>query len=200
MLKMDKYDILKLSYGFIKNNIIQIKFPSTYTMKNFVEEYNFKSNSIEVINNICNLIDGGDIDKTLLSTFMEAIDKLSLYKILEPNKPLDKLIFNKFQDKLIKQNVEIYVDTEVIKIDKVNNNYKIYTKNDNYLCNKLLFDIPPFAINKIENAVEFLGYNNNLYSEWSNYNLYKDYISFTFEFDTQIENTFNKWGGIQEHI
>ena len=62
MLKMDKYDILKLSYGFIKNNIIQIKFPSTYTMKNFVEEYNFKSNSIEVINNICNLIDGGDID------------------------------------------------------------------------------------------------------------------------------------------
>ena len=84
MLKMNNYDILKLSYGFIKNNIIQIKFPSTYTIKNFVEEYNFKSNSIEVINNICNLIDGGDIDKTLLSTFMEAIDKLSLYKILEP--------------------------------------------------------------------------------------------------------------------
>lgn len=200
MLKMNNYDILKLSYGFIKNNIIQIKFPSTYTIKNFVEEYNFKSNSIEVINNICNLIDGGDIDKTLLSTFMEAIDKLSLYKILEPNKPLDKLIFNKFQDKLIKQNVEIYIDTEVIKIDKVNDNYKVYTKNDNYLCNKLLFAIPPFAINKIENAVEFLGYNNNLYSEWSNYNLYKDYISFTFEFDTQLENTFNKWGGIQEHI
>ena len=76
---------------------------------------------------------------------------------------------------------------------------QIFTQKQEYFTNKIIFAIPPYAINKINNAVEVLGYDKIQFNNWCNYSLYKDYISFSFEFEKQIENTKEIWGGISTH-
>jgi len=199
MLRMNILDIIKLLVTYIISHILKVKYPINYTMENFIKDYNIKPNSVKVLNNICNLIDGGDVDKTLLGTFLDAIDKLTIYKILQPNMPMDKLIFDKLKSKLLDKNVNIMLNSAVNKIEKEDNNYKIFINGNNYICQKLIFAIPPYSINNITNAVELLGYNKNEYNNWCNYSLYKNYISFTFEFNQKICSTYNTWGGISEH-
>jgi hypothetical protein len=135
----------------------------------------------------------------LLGTFLDAIDKLAIYKILQPNMPMDKLIFDKLKSKLLDKNVNIMLNSVVDKIEKEDNNYKIFINGNDYICQKLILAIPPYSLNNITNAVELLGYNKNEYNNWCNYSLYKNYISFTFEFNQKIYSTYNTWGGISEH-
>ncbi len=199
MMRMNILDIIKLLVTYIISHIFKVKYPINYTMENFIKDYNIKPNSVKVLNNICNLIDGGDVDKTLLGTFLDAIDKLAIYKILQPNMPMDKLIFDKLKSKLLDKNVNIMLNSVVDKIEKEDNNYKIFINGNDYICQKLILAIPPYSLNNITNAVELLGYNKNEYNNWCNYSLYKNYISFTFEFNQKIYSTYNTWGGISEH-
>jgi len=199
ILKIKLIDITKLYYTYFKNKVFRVPISLKYTVLDYVYQYNFHKSSIKVLNNFCNLIDGGDIDKTLLSTLLDSMDGMGLYSILQPSLPMDELIFNKLQNKLISQKVNIILNSSVIHVKKNNNTLKILTKYTHFSSKKIIFAIPPFAINKINNAVELLGYNKNEFNIWSNYSLYKDYISFSFEFDIQIKNTKDIWGGISTH-
>ena len=197
--KISLLDMSKIYYVFFKYKIFRFKISDKYTVLNFANDYNLSSTSLDVINNFCNLIDGGDSDKTLLSTLLDSMDGLGLYPILQPTLPMDKLIFNKLEEKLIKQNVDILLNNNVNNIIKNKKYLQIFTQKQEYFTNKIIFAIPPYAINKINNAVEVLGYDKIQFNNWCNYSLYKDYISFSFEFEKQIENTKEIWGGISTH-
>lgn len=197
--KISLLDMSKIYYVFFKYKILKFKISNKYTVLNFVNDYNLSSTSLDVINNFCNLIDGGDSDKTLLSTLLDSIDGLGIYPILQPTLPMDKLIFNKLEEKLIKQNVDILLNNKVKNVINKKKYLQIFTENHEYFTKKVIFAIPAYAINKINNAVELLGYDKIEFNNWCNYSLYKDYISFSFEFEKQIEKTKQIWGGISTH-
>lgn len=198
-IKMGILDMSKLYYTYLKYNVVKMSLSTKYTVLDYVTEYKFNDNSIIILNNICNLIDGGDIDKTLLKTFLNAIDGLGLYKILQPNLPMNELIFNKLKTKLIKNKVDIYLNKKVINIIKKSKEFQVITNEDKYLCNKLILAIPPISINKINNAVKLLEYDEIDFNKWSNYSLYKDYISFSFEFSEKFNITRDIPDSISKH-
>ena len=59
------------------------------SMEEFVRNNNFKEESIEIIDRICKLTDGGGIEKYTLNQFLQLFNQQILHKLYQPNKPLD---------------------------------------------------------------------------------------------------------------
>lgn len=151
----------------------------------FLNKNNFNSESIELINRICILTDGGDASKFTLNEFLELFNQNAINTLYQPKKPNDISLFKIWKEYLEKNGVEFLLNTKITnlnlngnKIESINiiniNNKKIYAK-------KFVFAIPPFSFNE-------LLIKNNLFdidlTKFSEETKYYDYISFTFHWDT----------------
>lgn len=195
-------ELLKLTY-----QIILLMFNTEYginiSMKDFLENNNFQSKSIDLIDRICRLTDGGDINKYTLNKFLQLINQQILYKLYQPKFPTDEGLLPIWKEFLKNRGVKFMLNTE---INKINTNNNIITslnitnnkkerikelKADNYI-----LAIPP------KNIALLLYQNINIknafgdfikFKEWSEDTEYLDYISITFHWDT-ILNLPNVYG------
>ena len=97
-------ELLILGWNFLINS----KNTQIISMTDFMEKHNFSTNSKDYINRLCLLTDGASADKYTLFEFLELANQQILYKLYQPKKPNDKLLFPLMLKSLMStNNVEI---------------------------------------------------------------------------------------------
>lgn len=161
------------------------------SMEEFIKNNNFKKESIEIIDRVCKLTDGGGIEKYTLNQFLQLFNQQILHKLYQPNKPLDEGLFKIWKEYLEKNGVEFYLETEIDEI-KIENekieNIKIKKNNNNVIIKgeKYVFAIPPKNLNDIVKQYNIKNDWGNL-EKFSKETEYIDYISVTFHWDKKLE-------------
>jgi hypothetical protein len=170
----------------------------------FMKLHNFKKESIQFIDQLCRLTDGGGANRYTLYELFKLFDQ-SLNKIVQPNKPLDTTLFKKWKDALLKtDNITIMLQTDVVKIIsngtkivelKVKNNLngEFFVSGDNFV-----MAVPPLNLIKLlENSASAQVQNAfgelSMVKEWADDTRYEPYIPVIFHWDTKI-NLKKKWG------
>lgn len=188
-------ELFKLTY-----NIILLMIDETYginiSMKDFLQSNNFQPKSIDIIDRICRLTDGGDINKYTLNKFLQLVNQQILYKLYQPKFPTDEGLLPLWKDFLKKRGVKFMLNTEINKInttdDIITSLNIINSKKDKdkeLKANNYILAIPP------KNIASLLSSNNNImnafgdfnkFKEWSEDTEYLDYISITFHWNKTI--------------
>lgn len=219
-----KFTMFSASIDIISKNIFSIReililtrefllfsFNSNYendkSLIDFLNENNFTENSKQYLDKFCHIIDGGDINRISLNTFLHIINECMLYSIYQPKLPNDEGLFQIWKNYLKTKKTEFKLNTEVIGIEYENNKkiINVRTKYGYLKSKKVIFAIPPenlkLIINNDNNNYD--NDNNNLklinYNENTEYN---QYISITFhwnyKFDIDNINTIlvnnSSWG------
>ena len=161
------------------------------SMEDFLRNNNFKEESIEIIDRVCKLTDGGGIEKYTLNQFLQLFNQQILHKLYQPNKPLDEGLFKIWKEYLEKNGVEFSLNIEIedIKIDNGKiENIKIRRGNDNFIINgdKYVFAIPPKNLNEIVKKYDIKNDWGDL-ERFSKETEYIDYISVTFHWNKKLE-------------
>ena len=146
----------------------------------FLNENNFTDNAKNYLDKFCHIIDGGDINRLSLNTFLKIINECMLYSIYQPKLPNDEGLFQIWHNYLKTRNIEFKLNTEVIEINHEDNNkiINVRTKYGYLKSKKVIFAIPP------QNLISIIQNNYNLkllnYDKNTDYN---EYISITFHWN-----------------
>ena len=158
--------------------ILRIPYSTNYSVEKFVKTFRFTETGKVNLNKICRLIDGGNIDKTLIGALIDAFDIGLMYKIYEPRQPMNTLLWDKVKKKLKHRNVDLYLNTKVEKIQKG----KVYTSNKVLQTDKVIVTVPPVALSKIDGVSELIGYNREQLKKIALSQEYEPYVSSTIGF------------------
>jgi hypothetical protein len=138
------------------------------TMLEFLNQHKFSSNSIDYIDRLCRLTDGASIDRYTLYCFLQIMNQNSLHQIYQPKLPNDIGLFRYWEDKLLKNGVKIYKNSEIKSIEQDNFSNKIksiiITNNIKLEGQKFIFAIPPY------NIIQILNSNSNIKNAFGKYN------------------------------
>ena len=161
------------------------------SMEDFLRNNNFKEDSIEIIDRVCKLTDGGGIEKYTMNQFLQLFNQQILHKLYQPNKPLDEGLFKIWKEYLEKNGVEFSLNIEIedIKIDNGKiENIKIRRGSNNFIINgdKYVFAIPPKNLNEIVKKYDIKNDWGDL-ERFSKETEYIDYISVTFHWSKKLE-------------
>lgn len=174
-------EIVKIIGSFLML-IINDSYLNDESVNSYMERNNFSKNSIDFANRICLLTDGAGADRYTINQFLELLNQNIFYKLYQPKKPNDELLFQLWRDYLIKNNVIIKTKTNVRYIKNVNDQYIVSTNNESFRCKNLILAIPP------KNLVDILKYSDKIVQGAFIQNLddivektkYKTYISMMF--------------------
>ena len=186
------HEILGIILIYIIHCILNISIKEEYTLEKFSNDFNFSSKGKDRLNRLARLIDGGNLDKSLMGAFVDGIDTGFVYDIYQPNDSLDKLLWEKFHNKLLKQNVDIKLNKNVIKIEK----NVVFMEYESVQSENIILTIPPYALNKIKNAPKLVGYNSSKFNELSNYQQYEPYVCSSIRFRSYGKSS---WGISDSH-
>lgn len=160
--------------------------------KTFCLKHQFSNKAIETLDRVCRFMDGAPIDKYSLNTMLKVAN--TILHILQPKGPLDKLVFEKWQQFLESRNVDFQLGQEVKHIT-YNKNTRlienvILTNNKTFYVKQLVFAIPPTALIRLlkhqpEDIKNSFGDYNTLYV-WAEKTEYLEYISMTFHYKKPI--------------
>ena len=196
-----KYGILDTIIDILKKNIFTINevlsltkefllfsFNSDYAINksliNYLNKNKFTNKAKEYLDKLCHIIDGGNINRISLNTFLEIINECMLYAFYQPKLPNDEELFKIWYNYLKKKKIEFKLNTKVIGVNYEDNKKIISVRTEyGYLkSKKVIFAIPP------ENLISIINKNNNL--KLLNYNdntEYNEYISITFHWNYKFD-------------
>ena len=187
-------EILSLTKEFLLFSF-NSDYATNKSLINYLNENNFSEKAKEYLNKLCNIIDGIDIYRISLNTFLSILNECLLYSIYQPRLPNDEGLFKIWYNFLKMRNVEFKLNTSVIGFDYDDNNKKIINVRTNYgylKSKKVVFAIPP------ENLKSIMENNTNTNTNFTliNYNKnteYNDYISIIFHWNYKfdIDNNIN---------
>jgi protoporphyrinogen oxidase len=191
--KFKLYELSIFGLEYIKY-LFNHQYGNTKSLLDFCKEYNFSIDGINILNKLCKYIDGCDITKYSVNKLLSSID-YSMSKILQPKRPLDVSLFNKWKDYLEKRNVEFLLGSEISEYhyDNTTNNIDyIMINNKKYYCDKLIFAIPPSNISKIlqktsDNKLKNAFGDFNQFREWCEKTEYNEYIAITYHFKDDLK-------------
>lgn len=159
-------------------------------LKDYLDNKKFNKNSIEMIDRVCKLTDGGGVDKYTLQEFLQLFNQQFFYPLYQPKLPNDVGFLKIWKDKLQKKGVEFHLDTTIeninIKDDKIESiNVNINNNTEIIHGKKFIMAIPP------KNLLEMVTKFNILHS-WGNLKQYAidtayiEYISVSFHWDRNL--------------
>lgn len=167
------------------------------SMAQFTKDNNFKSESIEIIDRICRLTDGADIQRYTLNEFLQLINQHAFYKLYQPNLPNDKGLFKIWEQHLTSNGITIMKNAQIKNIDIKNSNIEnILVENQNKITftvrgKNVVFAIPPKSLYQLIDSVNssllkdsFGEYN--IMKRYSEDTAYIDYISITFHWKRDL--------------
>ena len=192
-LKFTIYELIILILAYLIQNVVRIGFSEMYTIDELMKDTYFTEDGKKRLNRICRLIDGGNTDKTLVSSLFKGLDTGLAYSIYEPIMPMDLIIWDRFNEKLIQQDVTIHTNTLVRKIEKG----IVHTDTQKIKTHSIILCVPPVAISYIDNASYLVGYDTEEFEFLSNYQKYEPYICATVMFENTTDKT--RWGISGDH-
>jgi protoporphyrinogen oxidase len=183
---------LSIIYDFIKL-LFDDNYGKDINMKSYMSNNDFSEKSIDMIDRICRLSDGGNINNFSLNVFLQIINQQFIYTLYQPKLPTDIGLFSIWKTFLEKRNVDFLVNTEIQNLNYENN---IITScginNKNIKGKQFIIAVPPKnLVNILEKSKESLIRNSfgnlNVLKEWSHDTEYIEYISITFHWDTKLK-------------
>jgi hypothetical protein len=179
------------------------------SMEDFLNKNNFSDKAKDYIDRLCRMTDGAGIDRYTLYSFLQIANQNMLYKIYQPKKPNDIGLFRYWEEALLKNNVDIFMNSSVTDIDitTTNNNNKISNiiiKNNNSNAiyeikgKNFIFAIPLYNISQIlqkskNNLVKNSFGNFGEFVDFAEKTDYLQYIPVIFHFNKKI-NLKKIWG------
>lgn len=194
-LNLQGKDLLVLFMNYIRFMFTK-DFAKKWTLKDFTEYYNFSNQSKDYIDRLSRLTDGAGYDRYTVYEFFQLINQNGLYNVYQPKQPNDVGLFKLWKDKLLKQKVDILLNTKITKL--VNNNNKItqvIANNNIYSCKNVILAVPP------KNLVEILQ-DSNIHNSFGDFGKLQEFATQT-EYITDISVVFHwknkfdlpkKWG------
>lgn len=180
------------------------------SLNEFTIKNKFKKQSIDIIDRICRLTDGADINRYTLNEFLQLINQHFFYDLYQPNLPNDKGLFKHWNLFLKNKGIDIIKNVEITNITTKSNNIdtidiKINDTFKTIKGNKYVFAIPPKSLYHTLESIQSSNKNNtftnsesqksdilnsfgNYYKmkEYSDNTAYIDYISMTFHWDKDL--------------
>lgn len=153
-------EFIKITFGFNSSKKISVK--------SFLERHGFSDEAKDYIDRLCRLTDGAGYDRYSLYNFLQLINQQSFYRLYQPKKPNDIGLFTYIYNSLISNKVDIWLQSEVLNINTIDNsivnltiNYQgqiVNIKGDNYI-----FAIPPATyINILNKNLDVKASYNNI--------------------------------------
>ena len=208
ILSLNFNEKFALIQAFIKM-IFNSNYGKNISIKTFMKNNNFTDESIDYIERLCRLTDGASADDYTLFQFLQLLNQQLFYKLYQPRITNDKGLIKEWENKLKSNKVKILLNTELVKINQINNKVSEIAIMKNKVqsiikVNKLVLAIPPKPLYNILNSseelknsfiLEDLKNSNNVdkLKQWKSKNSYFDYISLTFHYKSNIK--LNKYNG-----
>jgi protoporphyrinogen oxidase len=176
------FSIIKAFFSLL----LDPNYAKNISMYNFLISNNFTEKAINYTNRYCKIIDGGDINKMSLNTFLHIMNETLLYNTYQPILPNDEGLFYIWKQYL--KHIEFKFKTAVSKIEEMNSIVKIITDNNNeYYTKKLILAIPPINLNTILNNSSINLRRINDLEKYAINTKYNEYISITYHWNFKIE-------------
>lgn len=187
------HEIFAFVIVYIVFCILRIPYSHSYSVEQFSNQFGFSEKGKKNLNKVCRLIDGGNLDKTLIGALMDGFDIGLVCNIYEPRKPMNDLLWNKVKDRLKNNDVDIFLNNDVLEIQKG----FVKTNRNNLYGKRIIVTTPPISLSKIKGVAELIGYNRNFLKELAIHQEYEPYICSTIAF----KNTKHKsvWGIAGKH-
>lgn len=172
--------------------LIGISSSKRVSVKTFVDTNNFTDEAKDYLNRICRLTDGAGYDRYSLYNFLQLINQQTFYKLYQPKKPNDVGLFQAMYNSLIRNGVDIWLNSEVLELNNNTNNISDIVVNyqgtiTNVTSNRYIFCIPPKPYNTI--ISKNLNIKNS-YTEFDTFSVNNTYINdipVVFHWDTKLE-------------
>lgn len=154
-------------------------------MSDFTADFSIETK--DYLDRLCRLTDGAGLDNYSVLKFINLINQNFGYTFYQPRLPNDEGLFAVWRDALVKQNVEIMLNSEVTKVNHNNGIATGVVVNGNEISgNKIILAIPPKPLlNVLKNS-----FINNTFAtsfeNWVEKNSYVDYITITYSWDKKI--------------
>lgn len=143
--------------------IISKNWAKQMQMEDLVTKHNFSKTTIDYIDRLCRLTDGGSISRYTVYEFFHLPNQNILYSIYQPILPNDVGLFKLWKEKLKETgNVELILNAEVVGLKGDSNKIKeVFIKSEGkqliYKADKVILAIPP------ENIVDILQRSGPIY-------------------------------------
>jgi hypothetical protein len=160
-------------------------------LKNFLTNNNFNPDSIEMIDRVCKLTDGGGVDKYTLYEFLQLFNQQFFYSLYQPKLPNDEGLMKIWKKHLESRNITFYLDTDIRQISiKENNIDSLEVSHDNHLeiikGSKYIFAIPPKNLYALMSTFQIPHSWGDL-KQFSEDTAYIDYVSVTFHWNKSLQ-------------
>lgn len=200
MTSLRPYELLWLTYAFIRHTFNH-DWSKSITLLEFAKQNKFTEHSIDYLDRLCRLTDGGGIDVYTLYEFLEIPNQNALYQIYQPKLPNDIGLLSLWKDALLRtNNVEIRLNEEVKGFESSNNELLgVYTKDhQRYLAKRVIMAVNPKAMVSILNNQQELSLRNafgnlNQLKKWEQASRYIVYVPITYHWNTKV-NFPKIWG------
>jgi len=154
----------------------------------FTQKYNFSEKSINLLDNLGRITDGGSIEQYTLYNFLQIINQNFLYKIYQPRLPNDIGLFKIWENILVSRKVDIFKNSTISDIDHYNNKIISVTFNNRTLYGtNFIFAMPPYSINELLKNTSLKDVFSDRFDKWSKLTNYITYIPITFHWQNKIK-------------
>jgi len=154
----------------------------------FMKEYNYSSQSIDLLDRLGRLTDGGDATRYTLYSFLQILNQNFLYNAYQPKTPNDMGLFKIWYEYLKKNNVDIYTNSNINKIITESNKIqKIMIGSTELEGKNFIFAIPPVSINELLQSMNLDNTFGNNFTQFSENTNYLTYIPVTFHWSQKLK-------------
>ena len=158
------------------------------SVKQFAVRNGFSDTAQDYMDRICRLTDGAGSDRYSVFQFLQLINQNVFGKLYQPRIPNDKHLFKLWQEKLVKNGVDIRLDSDVKYMTVNSLKTQVEINSVIYSAGKVLLCIPPRPFLTLSKNINFDSrttlydlYNKNLdITRWVERNSYALYIPITF--------------------
>jgi hypothetical protein len=190
VLKLSFREISWLLYAFITLND---SYKNT-SLSDFVHIHDFSQESIELLDNIGRVTDGGNIEQYTLFNFIQIVNQNFLYTVYQPKVPNDKGLIKVWENQLVKQGVHIYKNAHITRIDHDAKKIKYISFNNQNISSKtFILAMPPYSINELIKKINIPHAFGDGFDKWSQQTNYITYIPITLHWNTK-QDLETVWG------
>jgi hypothetical protein len=148
----------------------------TQTVKEFAQQHNFSKEALDYMNRLCRLTDGGGDDKYTMYQFLQLGNQNFFYKLYQPRIPNDQGLYKIWEEKLLKNGVQILKSTNVLNFTEKDGLYSVTTDKGIVQGERLVLCIPPNHFSVLMKG----------YGEWAKKNSYITDIPLSFHWNTKL--------------
>jgi len=179
-------ELLRLSFEFMKLMVNDYHGLNTI-LKDYLYDNKFKEESIEMIDRVCKLTDGGGIDKYTLHEFLQLFNQQFFYSLYQPKYPNDVGLFKIWREFLEKRNVDFYLGSDIKHININNDEIVSITLNplETVYGKHYVMAIPPKNLLEMVDKFKIQHSWGNL-REYALETAYIDYIPVAFHWNTAL--------------